>query len=86
MNNIKQNPAFQQMAPQKQKMVEELINALSGRQLTEALPIITGWKKKMDSLGLSFTPQENALLTEIFTAQMTPAQKKQYELLKNFMR
>lgn len=86
MKNIRNNPAFQQMDPQKQQMVEELIQALSGKQLMEALPVITNWQKKMEQQGLSFTPQENMLLTEIFTAQMTPAQRKQYNMLKQFMR
>lgn len=86
MNDIRQNPAFRQMDQRKQQMVEQLINSLSGRQLNQALPVITEWKNKMDKEGLTFTPEENMLLTEIFTAQMSPAQKQQYELLKQFMK
>ena len=86
IDRIRTNPAFRQMEPVKQQMVEELMRALSGRQLKEALPVIAGWQKKMEQTGLSFTPQENKLLTEIFTAQMTPAQKKQYALLKQWMK
>lgn len=85
MNNIRKNPAFRQMNPQKQQMVELLINSLSGKQLNEVLPIVTNWKNKMNQEGLSFTPEENMLLTEIFTAQMSPAQKNQYELIKQLM-
>ncbi len=86
MNSIRQNPAFQQMDKRKQEMVELLINSLSGKQLNQALPVITEWKNKMDKEGLTFTQEENMLLTEIFTAQMSPAQKQQYELLKQFMK
>lgn len=86
MNHIRQNPAYQQMDPKKKQLIEELMDTLSGRQLTEALPIISAWKNKMKAQGLSFTPEENALLTEIFVAQMNPAQKKQYEALKQFMK
>lgn len=85
MNDYRQNPAFRQMNPEKQQMIEELIHSLSGRQLTEALPIVTNWKSRMEAKGLSFTPQENELLTEIFSAQMTPAQKKQFMMLQQFM-
>ena len=86
MNHIKKNPAYRKMEPQKQRMIEELIKALNGRQLNEALPIISNWKNKMREQGLSFTEEENMLLTEIFMAQMTPAQLKQYETLKQFMK
>ena len=83
---MKQNPAYQQMDPRKKQLIEELMNTLSGRQLNEALPIISNWKNKMREQGLSFTQEENMLLTEIFMAQMTPAQRKQYETLKQFMK
>ena len=86
MKNIRQNAAFQQMDPKKQQMIELLMTSLSGKQLNEALPIITNWKNKIDQEGLSFTQAENMLLTEIFTAQMSPAQKSQYELIKQFMK
>lgn len=85
MNQFRQNPAFRNMNPEKQQMIEELVQSLSGKQLTEALPVVTNWKKKMEARGLSFTPQENELLTEIFSAQMTPAQKKQFMMLQQFM-
>lgn len=86
MKNIRNNPAFRQMDPKKQQMVELLMNSLSGKQLNEVLPIITNWKNKMDQEGLTFTQTENMLLTEIFTSQMSPAQKSQYELIKQFMK
>ena len=86
MKNIRNNPAFRQMDPKKQQMVELLMNSLSGKQLNEVLPIITNWKNKMDQEGLTFTQAENMLLTEIFTSQMSPAQKSQYELIKHFMK
>lgn len=85
MNDYRQNPAFLQMNPEKQQMIEELIHSLSGKQLTEALPVITTWKSKMDAKGLSFTPQENELLTELFASQMTPAQRNQFMMLQQFM-
>lgn len=85
MEQFKQNLAYQQMEPQKQRMIEELMRSLYGKQLGEVIPIISNWKNKMREQGLTFTEAENAMLTDIFMAQMTPAQKKQYELLKNFM-
>lgn len=86
MSNWKQSDAFLNMDPKKQEMIELLQTALKGKQLTEALPILTNWKKQMQKENIAFTPQENQLLTEIFSSQMTPAQRQQFEYLKTFMK
>lgn len=85
MKNIKENPAFQKMEQKKQEMVLVLIDSLNNKKLTEALPVMMQFKEQMNKEGLAFTKEENALLTDIFTEQMTPAQKKQYEYLKPFI-
>lgn len=86
MKEFKENPNFQKMNPKKQQMIELLADTLNNKKLTEALPILMEWKEQMKQEGLSFTEEENILLTEIFTAQMTPAQRKQYEFLKPFIK
>ena len=83
METWQQNEAFRRMDPQKQKMIEQLANSLQGKKLTEALPLLTSWKNEMSRQNISFTPEENQILTEIFSAQLTPQQKRQFELLKN---
>ena len=86
MNNWKQNEAFRQMDPKKQSMVELLTETLKGKKLTEALPVLTQWKKQMQQENIVFTPEENQLLTEIFSSQLTPAQRKQFEYLSHFIK
>ncbi len=86
MNEWKQSEAFLNMEPKKKAMIELLQKTLEGKQLTEALPILTNWKKQMQKENISFTPQENQLLTEIFSSQMTPAQRQQFEYLKTLMK
>ena len=86
MNNWRQHPAFLQMDPRKQSMIELLTDTLEGKKLTEALPILTKWKKQMQQENIVFTPEENQLLTEIFSHQPTPAQQKQFEYLKHFIK
>ena len=86
MNNWRQHPAFLQMDPRKQSMIELLTDTLEGKKLTEALPILTKWKKQMQQENIVFTPEENQLLTEIFSQQLTPAQQKQFEYLKHFIK
>lgn len=85
MVNLKNNIAFQKMDPKKQQMVSLLIDTLSGKKITEALPVLMSWKEQMNKEGISFTKEEEKILTDILMEQMTPAQKKQYEFLKPFI-
>ena len=83
MESWQQNEAFRSMEPKKQKMIEQLAASLQGKKLTEALPLLTRWKKTMQQENIQFTPEENQILTVIFSAQLTPQQKKQFEFIKN---
>ncbi len=83
MESWQQNEAFRSMKPKKQKMIEQLAASLQGKKLTEALPLLTRWKKTMQQENIQFTPEENQILTEIFSAQLTPQQKKQFEFIMN---
>ncbi|HBI60323.1 MAG TPA: hypothetical protein DDY31_03765 [Lachnospiraceae bacterium] len=86
MEDIKQNAAFQQMDIQKQQMIMLLIQSLQNKNLTQALPVIMNWNKQMQQEKVSFTSEENALLTAILSAQMTPEQRKQYETIQAMMK
>ncbi len=83
MESWQQNEAFRSMDPKKQKMIEQLAASLQGKKLTEALPLLTRWKQTMQQENIQFTPEENQILTAIFSAQLTPQQKKQFEFIKN---
>lgn len=83
MESWQQNEAFRSMDPKKQKMIEQLAASLQGKKLTKALPLLTRWKQTMQQENIQFTPEENQILTAIFSAQLTPQQKKQFEFIKN---
>ena len=83
MESWQQNEAFRSMDPKKQKMIEQLAASLQGKKLTEALPLLTQWKRTMQQENIQFTPEENQILTAIFSAQLTPQQKKQFDFIKN---
>ncbi len=86
MEDIRQNSAFQKMDTQKQQMIMLLIQSLQDKNLNQALPVIMNWNKQMQQKNISFTADENTLLTAILSAQMTPEQRKQYELLQSMMK
>ncbi|MBR1743184.1 MAG: hypothetical protein IJ733_15210 [Lachnospiraceae bacterium] len=84
--DFSKNPAFQAMTEEKQKMTLLLADSLYHKNITEALPQIMSWKKQMEEKNISFTAEENRILTEILMAEMSPSQRKQYEALKAFMK
>ena len=86
MDTLFNHPDFQKLDPKKQKMVSLLANSLQNKKLTEALPYLMQWKEQMKEENISFTKEENDLLTEILMQEMTPAQRKQYEYLKLFIK
>ena len=85
MNTFKNHPEYKKMDVKKQQMIELLAETLQGKKLTEALPALMSWREQMNRENISFTKEENDMLTEIFISQLTPAQKKQYEFLKPFI-
>ena len=78
LGNWRINPAFLGMDGIKRQKVEDLSDALNGKNLNEALPVITNWNLQLK--------QENIQLSEIFLQELPPAQMKQFELLKSFMK
>ncbi len=85
MNNWKNNKSFMQMDQNKQHMVELLVNSLHGKNLSEALPILSNWKDKLRTEQISFTAEEDKLLTDIFIEMLPPKQKSQHEFLRPFL-
>lgn len=77
---------FRAMEPKKQEMVLLLTQKLQGKQMTDALPVLLDWKQTMERENIRFTPEENEMLTELFMANMTPAGRRQYELIKPFLK
>lgn len=86
MGNWKNNPAFLGMDRNKRQKVEALFNALNGKSLNDALPVITNWNMQLKQENIQFTNEENELLSQIFLQELSPEQMKQFEFLKSFMK
>ena len=86
MENWRNSPAFLGMDEIKRQKVEELFNLLNGKNINDALPVVTSWNMQLKQENISFTSQENELLSQLFLAELSPAQMKQFEFLKSFMK
>lgn len=82
MSNWRRNKEFNSMDLHKQKMIEQLFNSLNGKELKDALPILVNWKKQLKEKGITFSKEENDTLMDIFISELSPSQRKQFELLK----
>ena len=80
--NWQNHEAFQNLSPEKQSMILLLTESLENKQLTEALPVLMQWKQQLTAKNISFTSEENELLTQIFIENLSPAGRQQYEYLK----
>ena len=86
MDNWKNNPAFLRMDRRKQQKVESLFNGLKGKNINEALPVVTNWNMQLKRENISFTSEENELLSQLFLNELSPGQMKQFEFLKSFIK
>ncbi len=64
MGNWRINPAFLGMDEMKRQKVEDLFDALNGRNLNEALPVITNWNLQLKQENIQFTYEK--VTTKIF--------------------
>ena len=86
MASFSDHPSFQKMDPKKQKMIELLADSLYHKDMTEALPLIMSWQKQMEREHITFTTEENKMLSEILFAELSPEGKRRYESIKNLIK
>ena len=84
--NWQNHEAFQNLQPEKQKMILLLTEALQNKKLTEALPVLMQWKQQMAAQNITFTTEENEILSQVFLENLSPAGRQQYEYLKPFIK
>ncbi len=84
--NWQNHEAFQKLQPEKQTMILLLTESLQNKKLTEVLPVLMQWKQQMAARNISFTEEENEMLTQIFMENLSPAGRQQYEYLKPFIK
>ena len=69
------HPSVRQMNPRKLEIAKEFVDQVQGKSPMASMSVLLQTQKKMQEQGLTFTPEESGLLTDILTADMTPAEK-----------
>lgn len=83
--NWTNNPKLNQIAWDKRTFLQNFITKNKHSNMEELLPLILSLKQSMRKQNMSFTKEEEAILSEVLLENLSPQEKKSFELLKNMM-
>jgi len=83
---LKNHPEYQKMSPQKQGLISEIVKDASSLSGDATLPLLLKAQQRMKSLGIQFTKEESAFLITTLMADLSPAERAKFEMLKKFMK
>ena len=92
LNVLTNHPIFQQMQPQKRKLLLECVKLSTesshseGVSFDKTLPILLAMHQKMQKQGLRFTAEERNVLMDVLSAGLSPAERARMEMMKKMMR
>ena len=92
LNVLTNHPIYQNMQPEKQKLLLECIRLADGNKQSEGvnfdkmLPIMLAMHQKMQKQGLNFTSEERNVLIDVLSAELSPAERARMEMMKKMMR
>ena len=83
---LKNHPEYQKMSPQKQGLISEIVKDASSLSGDATLPLLLKAQQRMKGLGIQFTKEESAFLITTLMADLSPAERAKFEMLKKFMK
>ena len=92
LNVLTNHPIYQNMQPEKQKLLQECIRLTEGNSHSEGvkfdkmLPIMLAMHQKMQKQGLNFTAEERNVLIDVLSAELSPSERARMEMMKKMMR
>ena len=78
------NPKLKNMHPTKLKIINEIREQSRYHSAEEMLPQILQINQELKRRDLSFTKEESALLLEAMEESMSPAERKNFQMIKSF--
>lgn len=90
-NILTNHPVYQNMQPEKQKLLLECIRLTGkhshseGVSFDKTLPIMLAMHQKMQKLGLQFTAEERDILIDVLSAELSPAERARMDMMKKML-
>lgn len=79
------NPLLKNISAQKKELLSELAEQAGGTPIEKMLPVLVKTNARMKALGLSFTKEETALIMQVITKNITPEERKKFEVMQHMM-
>lgn len=79
------HPAMQNIDARKMKVIVNLLNSVEGQPMEVAIPAIMNANKELQRQGLQFTPQEQSMIMDTISPNLSPEQKSMFDMLKAMM-
>lgn len=81
-NNWMNNPAFQNIDPQKLLLLNQLLGQAGSKSKDELLPFFMAASSKASSMGMAFSDAETELIMSVLTEKMSPEEKNRVETMR----
>lgn len=83
--NILNNEAFNNVDPQKLKMLVEMFNEMGSKTAEQKIQVLFAYGMKMKQMGLNFTPNESRIIMESLKENLTTAEKNKLDMMVKMM-
>ena len=77
--------AMKNIHPAKRQIIEDIIAQMEGKNLSQGASVIAAANQRLKEQNLAFTDEENELLFSIMTESMSPEQKQQFNMMRQFV-
>lgn len=85
-SNIFQDPAFQNLSPEKLQFLMEFQQMAKPSSMKDAAPFFMQSLKEAKSKGILFSGEESSLLIEILKQNMSAQEQKKADMILNMMK
>lgn len=80
-----ENPILQNIDKRKLDLITQFAKEAEAKPLTQSLPLLMAVNKKLKSMNLSFTPEENSLIIDAITQDLSPEERLKVDAIKKLM-
>lgn len=79
------NPKMKNVDPRKLAILLELAKEAEGMPMDRLVPLLMNTNKKLKEQNLTFSKDESDIMIDILTKNLSPKEKKQFEMIKKIM-
>ena len=86
MDNLQNNPAFNNLSPEKLAFLMNFANEKKPTQMQEMMPFLMSAMNQAKKENILFTPSESDLLIDILKKNLSPEEARKIDLMMRIMK